>query len=837
MVSSPLPSSVRAITNTVYIGDDGLNGPDPHPEDNSSTDTTPVTGSPDLQIGKSDGGVSTTPNGTIIYTLIYTNAGNIGVTNVVISETVPTATRFNVTDTLPSVWTCGGDLQGSNCTINVGTVEPGMTGTVRFAVTVYNPLPPSITEVINVASVTDDGTHGPDSNPGNNQAEEHTPIARAPDLRITKASTSSVVPGGILTWTLNYTNTGNAAASNVFLTETVPNNTRYSVAASAPYVWSCTNGSLAGTTCVLNVGTVLGLGGAGSAVFGVQVENPLPPTVTAITNTVRVGDDGANGPDPTPPNNVAPAERAPDRTTVFTKVDWHDPVTPGWASQRYNIVIQNTGVTTMTGVVITDLIPIGTQYLEATTVVTSSTPPDPGPVWYPAGGSWDGYRTVTWTVGDLPPGYYATVRLRVRVYSNVLPGTSLLNTATMAATSGQPITVTETTRVIDFPATPTPSLTPTPTATPQGGVCGVDAIVRVNAGSAMTYTDSSGFTWIPDQRYITGTNTWGYTGGAYTYTNQTAVSGTTDPVLYQSERWWVSNGAYRFAVSNGAYRVVLKFAEIYPYADTDTRIFGVRVEGATVLPHLDVVAAAGGVFKAYDVTLDTVVTDGVLNLEFLAERASPAVKAIAVFALRPCTGTPTATPRPTDTMTPTRTPTRTPTLPPGAATPTPTPSPTPTATPQRFALAVNAGGAAYTDSANQLWQADRAYAAGGWGYVGGDVYSTNTAIPNTNDDLLYQSQRWWNGNGAYRFTVVNGTYNLTLRFAEIYPWVGRGVRTFDVRVEGTVVRTALDVVNSAGAYGPYDITLPGILVSDGVLDIEFLARTSSPIINAIRITQ
>src|SRR5207302_1688803 len=92
---NPLPAGVTQIANTASIADDGTHGADPTPANNSASDTTPVTGAPDLTINKSDGGASVSPGGSVAYTLTYSNVGNRGATGVVLTETVPTNTTFN----------------------------------------------------------------------------------------------------------------------------------------------------------------------------------------------------------------------------------------------------------------------------------------------------------------------------------------------------------------------------------------------------------------------------------------------------------------------------------------------------------------------------------------------------------------------------------------------------------------------------------------------------------------------------------------------------------------------------------------------------------------------
>ena len=85
--------------------------------------------------------------------------------------------------------------------------------------------------------------------------------------------------------------------------------------------------------------------------------------------------------------------------------------------------------------------------------------------------------------------------------------------------------------------------------------------------------------------------------------------------------------------------------------------------------------------RAYDVLAPVHVSDGVLTLDFIAEKSNPTIKAIALLVPQSCTptATPSATPTHTGTATATATSTSTPE---DTATPTETAQPedTPTAT-------------------------------------------------------------------------------------------------------------------------------------------------------------
>ena len=141
-------------------------------------------------------------------------------------------------------------------------------------------------------------------------------------------------------------------------------------------------------------------------------------------------------------------------------------------------------------------------------------------------------------------------------------------------------------------------------------------------------------------------------------------------------------------------------------------------------------------------------------------------------------------------------------------------------------------GSDYTDSTGKIWSADRSFTAGSWGNTGGSSSSTSNPISGTIDDPLYQSERY--GNFEYRFTVPNGDYQVTLKFAEIY-WDNAGQRRFNVDIEGTRVLSDIDLIALVGKNAPYDRTFT-TTVSDDVLNINFQTITNNAKISSIEIT-
>ena len=315
---------------------------------------------PDLQLTKSDGNLSATPGSVLTYTLTYTNAGTKNATGVVLTETVPANTTFNAGASTAG-WACTPNSNaGSTCTLSVGTLITNTSGSAAFAVTVANPVAAGVAQLNNTASVADDGTHGADPTPGNNSASDTTPIIAAPDLSLTKTDGGiSTTPGGVVTYTLIYTNAGDQNATGVVLTETVPANTTYTGSG-----WTCAPNNNAGSTCTLALGALAGGNAGGSAAFVVTVVNPAPAGVAQVSNTATIADDGSNGADSTPGNNSAsdttPIDAAPD--LKITKDDAGVIFLPG-TNITYTIAYTNAGNQAATGVVLTDVVPANTTYL------------------------------------------------------------------------------------------------------------------------------------------------------------------------------------------------------------------------------------------------------------------------------------------------------------------------------------------------------------------------------------------------------------------------------------------------------------------------------------------
>ncbi|MBC7352646.1 MAG: hypothetical protein H5U08_09835 [Thermogutta sp.] len=99
-----------------------------------------------------------------------------------------------------------------------------------------------------------------------------------------------------------------------------------------------------------------------------------------------------------------------------------------------------------------------------------------------------------------------------------------------------------------------------------------------------------------------------------------------DPI-YQTVRYDVD--AYRFNLPNGRYQVVLKFCEPH-YSEAGKRVFGVKIQGKTVIDTLDIFAQVGK-NHALDFTFDSIeVTDGTLVIEFVRQVEFPCIAGIVI---------------------------------------------------------------------------------------------------------------------------------------------------------------------------------------------------------------
>ncbi|MBG9579535.1 hypothetical protein ABE42_09950 [Bacillus thuringiensis] len=309
---------------------------------------------------------------TITYTVTFNNDGTIPSTNVIFTDTIPAGTTF-----IPnSVVLNNASVPNSNPAtgISVGTINPGETKTLSFQVLVTQvPVGGVIT---NEASTT--YTYQPDPNlPPVTTTEPTTPTTVAVNtatVNPTKSANQAFVDiGDIITYTISLQNNGTVPATNVILTDPIPNGTSFipnSVIVGGVLQPNANpaNGILIGTlnpnqatTITFQVRVISvppnGIIQNQGTVSSTYVVNPSEPPVTKITPT------------PITETHVDTVIVTPTKSANRQFVDIGDTIT-------YTVTFQNLGTVPATNVTLTDPIPPGAAFI--TNSVTINGVPTPG---------------------------------------------------------------------------------------------------------------------------------------------------------------------------------------------------------------------------------------------------------------------------------------------------------------------------------------------------------------------------------------------------------------------------------------------------------------------------
>lgn len=109
----------------------------------------------------------------VVFQLAYANLGSQTASGVVISTSPPANTSFNPVMNSPG-WSQADSSEGFVFTL--GELAPGGSGTVLFAVLVDDPLSDQVSEITNIAEITNDETSGADIKPSNNISISQVPI-------------------------------------------------------------------------------------------------------------------------------------------------------------------------------------------------------------------------------------------------------------------------------------------------------------------------------------------------------------------------------------------------------------------------------------------------------------------------------------------------------------------------------------------------------------------------------------------------------------------------------------------------------------------------------------
>ena len=296
---------------------------------------------PDVGVSKTDAGAIVAPGETVIYTITAVNA-----------SVVTTMTGIVLTETLPAFTTFGGSPGWAQVGVSNqyvysdGTLTPGGTLLVPFAVRLSENAPFTLTFLTNIVLVGDSGSNGPDNNPGNNVYTETTPVIFA-NLLISKIVNPAVaIAGEQLNYTVRVTNTGPAIARNVTMRDILPPEVSYVSHAASQGSYSPAMGRW-------DVGT-LAVNASAQISFLVNVGAAVPPG-TLIVNTASVTSTTVPIP---PPNAVVTTPVVGVADLSVTKDDGVAAVNVNQVL-TYVIVVRNSGPSNVLGARVSDTLPSG----------------------------------------------------------------------------------------------------------------------------------------------------------------------------------------------------------------------------------------------------------------------------------------------------------------------------------------------------------------------------------------------------------------------------------------------------------------------------------------------
>ncbi|TCO37662.1 putative repeat protein (TIGR01451 family) [Dokdonella fugitiva] len=408
-----------SIANTATITPPGIVS-DPAQANNAATDTDTVVPGVVLALTKTDGSTTYTPGGTATYTVTVGNTGAANATQVNVSDTLPNGVTLagTVTCAPAGTATCGtvtgGAGQGSFGATNA-TIAGGAGNTLTFSAPVTFASSLAMNPLVNTVNATDvpSGATG--------SASDSDTLDASANVSIVKTGSTSIVPGGPISYTLTITNAGPSAANGATFNDPLP----ASLTGASATCGNATGGAVCpgvvSVTGNIVSGTIPTLPSGGSLVITIN-GTTSPATNAPLSNTATVAPPAGTN-DPVPGNNtstvttsIKPLVRI-DKSVDATTVIPGDVVT-------YTVGVTNTGPVDAIDTLVTDAMPNGIDTWSWTCVAS-------GGATCPAA---SGTAALNETIPSLPPG--GSVVYTIVATVSTTPPASINNTATATPPDG-----------------------------------------------------------------------------------------------------------------------------------------------------------------------------------------------------------------------------------------------------------------------------------------------------------------------------------------------------------------------------------------------------------------
>ena len=374
-------------TNVAQISASDQFDPDSTPGNSAPTedDQASATIQPlqvDLSLTKTidDAGATVGQNAT--YTIIASNAGPAGATNVKVSDPLPAGVSYVSStagqgsfDPASGIWTIGAIGVGGSAQLKI-TVKVNSTGVKT-----------------NVAQISAADQPDIDSTPNNSLASEDdqasvTLTPRVIDLSLTKSiDDAGATVGQNATYTIIVSNSGPSPATNVQVSDPLPAGLSFVSAAAG-------QGSFDSATGIWTIGA-MPVGAKAQLAITVKVNS-----AGAKTNTAQVSSASEPDIDSSPNNNLASEDDQASVTLTPRMIDLSltksIDVTTATLGQNvtYTVTARNAGPAAATNVQVSDPLPSGLSFVNAT----------------PSQGTFDS-ATGIWTIGGIAVGGQATLSI------------------------------------------------------------------------------------------------------------------------------------------------------------------------------------------------------------------------------------------------------------------------------------------------------------------------------------------------------------------------------------------------------------------------------------------
>ncbi len=288
-LNTPLTNGLT-ITNTGEVrydsdGDGDYDGLDIPSQTNAVVST--VTASPNIVVTKTSadmtGGAPLRPGDQLRYEIVFTNTGDMNAVDMVLTDTIPANTTFASPGTVPG----GGTLVSTSPVLRIEGIDLAAGASASFSFRVnLNSVITVGTSITNRAYIfyDSDGVGGNDTLVQSNLVSDA--VTSSPQFTLTKqAHSGSIVPGQPVTYTIVLTNTGDAPATGVVVSDTLPVSLTF--VPGSVTIAPASAGGTPGTPPYIATGISAPVGQPITVTFRATLARPLD-NGTVITNTASV---------------------------------------------------------------------------------------------------------------------------------------------------------------------------------------------------------------------------------------------------------------------------------------------------------------------------------------------------------------------------------------------------------------------------------------------------------------------------------------------------------------------------------------------------------------------